>query len=218
MAKMAKPAAAAPSKNAKSGDKAPRGGRRADAVRNRQHVLDVAQKVFAEAGLSAPIDEIAKRAGVGVGTVYRHFPTKEALFGAILQHHMEHIAEHAEALLEKADAGAAVFELLHTMARESHKKKDFIHALGGYPSGEVKSAKKRFVAAFEALVKRAQRAKELRADVTPEDVIMLSKSVFGSGEQDEATRSRRLAVLFDGLRATASAVKVVKQAAKKRGC
>ncbi len=200
-------APATPAKTAKSGDKAPRGGRRADAVRNRQHVLEVAQAVFAEAGLSVPIDEIAKRAGVGVGTVYRHFPTKEALFGAILQHHMEHIAEHAEALLDKADAGVALFELLHTMARESHKKKDFIHALGGYPSGEVKTAKKRFVAAFEALVKRAQRAKELRPDVTAEDVIMLSKSVFGSGEQDEATRTRRLQVLFDGLKATAAAVK-----------
>ncbi|MCB9584981.1 MAG: TetR/AcrR family transcriptional regulator [Polyangiaceae bacterium] len=215
---MAKAAAAAPTKSAKSGDKSPRGGRRADAVRNRQHVLEVAQAVFAELGLSVPIDEIAKRAGVGVGTVYRHFPTKEALFGAILQHHMERIADHAEALMEKADAGAALFELLHTMARESHKKKDFIHALGGYPTGEVKTAKKRFVAAFDALVKRAQRAKELRADVTAEDVIMLSKSVFSSGEQDEATRTRRLGVLFDGLRATASAVKAAKRAAKTRGC
>ncbi|MCA9626453.1 MAG: TetR/AcrR family transcriptional regulator [Myxococcales bacterium] len=212
---MAKAAAASPARSAKSGDGAPRGGRRADAVRNRQHVLEVAQKVFAEAGLSAPIDEIAKRAGVGIGTVYRHFPTKEALFGAILQHHMEHIASHAEALLQKADAGAAVFDLLRTMARESHQKKDFIHALGGYPSGEVKTAKKRFVAAFEALVKRAQRARELRPDVTAEDVIMLSKSVFGSAEQDESTRERRLRVLFDGLRATAGAIKTARSRTKK---
>ena len=71
---------------------------RADARRNRAKVLEAAEEVFASEGLAVPIDEVARRAGVGVGTVYRHFPTKEALFEAIVVARLEALVERAEEL------------------------------------------------------------------------------------------------------------------------
>src|SRR5580704_7958811 len=77
---------------------------RVDARQNRERVLDVAKAVFSAEGLDVPIDEIARRAGLGVGTLYRHFPTKGALFQAIVLGRMEHLVEEARALAEAPDA------------------------------------------------------------------------------------------------------------------
>ena len=82
---------------------------RADARRNRARVLEVAQQVFAEEGLAVPIDEIARRAGVGVGTVYRHFPTKDALFEAIIVERLCAVGEAARELARRPGAGRAFF-------------------------------------------------------------------------------------------------------------
>src|SRR5260370_4133101 len=80
---------------------------RADARRNRARVLEVAQAVFATEGLAVPIDEIARRAGVGAGTVYRHFPTKEALFEAIVISRVERLTEEGGSLASAEDPGPA---------------------------------------------------------------------------------------------------------------
>src|SRR5438876_7565800 len=79
---------------------------RADAQRNRAKVLAAAQEAFAAEGIAVPLDEIARRAGVGAGTVYRHFPTKEALFEAVIADRLEHFAEHATSLGTAEDSGA----------------------------------------------------------------------------------------------------------------
>src|SRR5258706_15826829 len=92
---------------------------RADAQRNRQRVLTVAESVFAKEGLTVPIDVVAARAGIGVGTVYRHFPTKEALFAAIVTDRVEALAADARQALEEDDPGAALFAFLPTMPERS---------------------------------------------------------------------------------------------------
>src|SRR6476646_1143120 len=88
---------------------------RADAARNRARVLEVAYETFAADGLSVPIDEIARRAGVGAGTVYRHFPTKEALFQAVIADRMRHRIDDGRALLESEQPGQALFSFLKSM-------------------------------------------------------------------------------------------------------
>jgi len=85
---------------------------RADAARNRAAILETAYEVFAEQGLAVPIDEIARRAGVGAGTVYRHFPTKDALFRAIVVDRVERMVEHAEGLAAEREPGEALFAFL----------------------------------------------------------------------------------------------------------
>ena len=88
---------------------------RADAARNRARVLEVAYETFAAEGLSVPIDEIARRAGVGAGTVYRHFPTKEDLFRAVVEDRLRSIVDEGRALLDTEDAGEALFIFLRSM-------------------------------------------------------------------------------------------------------
>lgn len=85
---------------------------RADAARNRARVLEVAYQTFAADGLSVPVDEIARRAGVGAGTVYRHFPTKEALFQAVIADRMHRIIDKGHALLKSKHPGDALFAFL----------------------------------------------------------------------------------------------------------
>src|SRR3984885_11301949 len=91
---------------------------RADARRNRARVLEVAAQVFAAEGLSVPVHEIARRAGVGTGTVSRHFSAKEDLYEAILLSRMEQLARQADALARTEDPGTAFFTFFGTLVRE----------------------------------------------------------------------------------------------------
>src|SRR3954470_15646330 len=91
---------------------------RADAVRNRERVLEVAYETMAAEGLSVPIDEIARRAGVGAGTVYRHFPTKESLLGAVVQDRLEHMVAYGRDLLASNAPGDALFAYIKSMVTE----------------------------------------------------------------------------------------------------
>ncbi len=102
---------------------------RADARRNRAKVLVAAEEVFASEGLSVPIDEVARRAGVGVGTVYRHFPTKEALFEAIVIARLEALVERAEELCAADDPGTALFTFISELVDLAVKKKDLTDEL-----------------------------------------------------------------------------------------
>src|ERR1700724_1543375 len=88
---------------------------RADAAPNRARVLEVAYEMFAAEGLAVPIDEIARRAGVGAGTVYRHFPTKEDLFRAVIADRLSQIVDAGRALLTSGNAGEALFTFLRSM-------------------------------------------------------------------------------------------------------
>lgn len=91
---------------------------RADAVRNRDRVLRVAYETFASEGLTVPVDEIARRAGVGAGTIYRHFPTKEALYAAVVEHRLQEMSDRGRQLLSSGDPGEALFAFLRAMVLE----------------------------------------------------------------------------------------------------
>ena len=107
---------------------------RADAVKNRARILEAAEEVFAANGLSAPIDLVAEQAGVGVGTVYRHFPTKEALFEAIVLTGLQELVAAATAPADDQDAGEAFYAFIRTFATKVSIKHDLVDALerGGH--------------------------------------------------------------------------------------
>jgi len=179
---------------------------RADARRNRARVLEAAEAVFAANGLSTPVEEIARHAGVGVGTVYRHFPTKEALFEAILVRRFERLAEEADSLSSASNAGTAFFELFSRMVEEAAAKKAFADALaraGVDVKAATSAAGQELLRALGALLARAQRAGAVRDDVDLEQVIVVLVGACLAAEHanlDRGLQARALAIVFDGLR------------------
>ncbi|HEY8076013.1 MAG TPA: helix-turn-helix domain-containing protein [Labilithrix sp.] len=182
------------------------GGLRADAERNRKRLLLMAERIFAEEGVGVPVDAIAKRAGMGVGTVYRHFPTKQSLFEAIVVARIMHMTERARELADARDPGAAFFEFLGTMVEHGMKKKDFIDALraGGVDvRAAATAAKAHLTEAWQLLLARAQMAGAVRDDIGLREVGALVMGAYASLEQigaDRECRARVFAVLCDGLR------------------
>lgn len=104
---------------------------RADAQRNRDRILEAAEAVFAAEGVDVPVDVIAEKAGVGVGTLYRHFPTKERLCAAILLQRLAGIPADARALADAEDPAAAFFGFLERVVREGAAKRDLVVAVTG---------------------------------------------------------------------------------------
>ncbi|MGO8875069.1 MAG: TetR/AcrR family transcriptional regulator [Acidimicrobiales bacterium] len=180
---------------------------RADSVRNRTRILEAAEEVFGSEGLAVPIDEIARRAGVGVGTIYRHFPTKEALFEAIVFHHFQRLVDTARSMADSEDAaGALFFRSLSELFALATDKRDLADALAG-AGIDVKEAagelKHELETAIAQLLARAQEEGSVRSDVSITDVMALVTSTcmnadrFGS---KTCSPERMLAVVFDGLR------------------
>ena len=141
---------------------------RADAVRNKKLIVQAARKVFATAGLAAPIDEIADRAGVGTGTLYRHFPTKEALFEAVVIGRVEDLVEEARRLLACNEPKTAFFTLLSQLVQHGDGHKDLMDALGKN-SFDLQKAVPGLLAkmwnAVGRLLRQAQKAGTVRRDV-----------------------------------------------------
>jgi AcrR family transcriptional regulator len=170
---------------------------RADAARNREKVLRAAREAFAESGYGVPLDEIAARAGVGPGTVYRHFPAKEALFEAVATARVEDLVADARSLAGSADPGGAFFGYLARAAEESAAKRDLPDAIS--IEGSLRDE---LNAALDLLLRRAQHAGAVRGDVRTPDLIVLLKGMFASlaGTSDPALRDLVFTVLADGLR------------------
>ncbi|MGO1052100.1 TetR/AcrR family transcriptional regulator [Crossiella sp. CA198] len=146
---------------------------RSDAVRNRERLLRVAYETFATEGLGVPIDEIARRAGVGAGTVYRHFPTKDALFLAIVADQFDQLIARARELAGAADPGAAFYGYFSRFIREYSTDQGLMDAFAG--SGfDIETAEPERTAEFKAalgvLLARAQQAGAVRPDVDVHDV------------------------------------------------
>lgn len=174
---------------------------RADAQRNRDNVLRAARDAFAASGFGVPVDEIAARAGVGPGTLYRHFPTKEALFEAVVSARVADLIADAQGRADADDPGAAFFGFLERIAGEAAAKRDLPDAIT--ITGSLQSDLR---AALDVLLHRAQQAGAVRAGITTGDLIMLLKGLLNTmrdvsaGELDPAMRDRLLAVITDGLR------------------
>lgn len=178
---------------------------RADAARNRASLLAAAEEESAERGLSASVADIARRAGVAKGTVFRHFPTKEDLIASIVSGHVAVLAEAAQRLADPPDAGAALLEFL-TIAADQRQRHDLTFlqsASDGDPwVTEVRDALHTHLG---VLVDRARTSGAIRADITEADVFLMMCAPIHIVENLSAPTpllwQRYLAIIFDGLRA-----------------
>jgi AcrR family transcriptional regulator len=183
---------------------------RADALRNRERIVAAAREMFVEFGAEVPFDEIARRAGVGNATLYRHFPDREALVREVVCSVMDGTSELAEAALaEVGDAFAALRRFVHAAADER------VGALCPMLSGsfdkhhpDLLAARERIEALVEALMERARRAGQLRSDVAVGDLMValsqLTRPLPGTGclGMDRFVH-RHLQLFLDGLQAPA---------------
>jgi AcrR family transcriptional regulator len=177
---------------------------RADARRNRDRVLEAAFAAFASEGLSVPVHEIARRAGVGTGTVSRHFPTKESLFAAVFVSRVEWLVSLARQLSETADAGDAFFELFAAIVAEGAANRGLADALTGAGfdiKGAVSGPERDVAGALADLLARAQQAGSVRADIDAADVMALVAGCLARqpDRDDPAARDRLVAVVCTGL-------------------
>lgn len=176
---------------------------RADAARNRARVLEVAYETFAAEGLSVPIDEIARRAGVGAGTVYRHFPTKEALFAAVIEDRMQHLVDVGHALLKSDGPGEALFTYLRSIVLGATDR-GLVDALAGVgidiPS-VAPDAEDAFLAMLSDLLRAAQDAGTARPDIGVREVKSILVGCQAMEAYNSALADRVTEVVVDGLRA-----------------
>jgi AcrR family transcriptional regulator len=182
---------------------------RADARRNRERLLAVAEEVFATKGTGASTEEIARQAGVGIGTVFRHFPTKEALLAAVFLGRLERLGEQARALSAAAEPGPAFFNFFTLVVDQASVKNTFADALeqaGVDVEGVTSGVSGQLGAVLGELLRRAQAAGAVRGDLGVAELKALlvgaSRAVEYAGDPD--TRSRTLAVFLDGLRPTST--------------
>ena len=179
---------------------------RADARRNREAVLKAAKSVLAKCGPEAQMDDIARKAKVGVGTVYRHFPTKEALIQALMVERFEQITRFVEAGLDDPDPWHGFVESLWQGAQLGANDRA-ISALFGQRVAQlaaVQAATTRLNAAAAELIRRAQAAGTMRPDVTVEDVPVFMCGIMQAMHQfdrDPEAWRRHLQLVVDGLRA-----------------
>ncbi len=180
--------------------------KRSDARRNREAVLVAAEAEFSRAGLKVPIEAIAKRAGVGVGTVCRHFPTKQALIEAVLTAMYESLLSDAETALEHDDAGAAFLEFFEAVTTFQSRHRALAEQMAtdvGLPASE-ESLRLSLHDAITEIVSRAQAAGAVRADIGPADVAMLFSGVAHATSTlaplEPTLRERYMRIILDGLR------------------
>jgi AcrR family transcriptional regulator len=183
-------------------------GLRADAQRNRARVLAAAEAVFAARGITASTEEVAREAGVGIGTVFRHFPTKEALMEAVIVSRMQKFVAQAKALAEDeaSDPGEAFFTLLALAVDQSAAKNAVAAALADAGidlmvlTSPIMAEMRQ---ALATLLTRAQRAGAVRSDVGVEEVTALligAARASGAVGWDRDILTRMVTVICDGLR------------------
>lgn len=181
---------------------------RADARRNRDQVLEAAFAAFASEGLSVPVHEIARRAGVGTGTVSRHFPTKESLFAAVFVSRVEWLVSLARELGEADQPGEAFFEFFAALVAEGAANHGLAEALTG-AGFDIKAAvsgpERDVTGAMADLLARAQQGGDVRPGIDVADVLALVAGCLARQPDpgSPAARDRLVAVVCAGLRAGA---------------
>jgi AcrR family transcriptional regulator len=182
---------------------------RADARRNRERVLAVAREAFAENGVDLPMEELARRADVGVGTVYRHFPSKEALLDALLVDHFAAIAANAQEGLQRDDPWQAFTDCIRFGAERQAVDTSFCDAMfarkAASRSEAVLQVRHDLESATGELIRRCQDAGAMRKDFGPDDLPLffgaLTGAVRSAQEHPELDWRRQLEFLLDGLKA-----------------
>jgi AcrR family transcriptional regulator len=176
---------------------------RADAQRNLDRILEAASEAYAEVGPDVTMDEIARRAGVGHGTVFRRFPTKDALRAAVIRVRLEELLVRANGLLEKPDARAALEEFVWAAAEACRRDRTLfegIEQLEGF--AEVAEAKQELHDLMGRLIRRAQRAGAIRRGLDSRDIgALVGAAIQASMHAERSGAWRRyVQVVLDGLR------------------
>jgi AcrR family transcriptional regulator len=183
---------------------------RADAQRNLVRVLDAAREVFAEQGIDAPVTEIADRAGVGVGTIFRRFPTKDDLLVAVVEQRTAQLIDAADVALESDDPGGALRRFMETAAAMQISDKCWCDASSTDLFGRegIRDLVDVLVGKMGEVLTRAQTAGHVRADLRALDIPVLLLAVAKSGLmlEDAAPGAwkRYLALVLDGIRPEAA--------------
>lgn len=175
---------------------------RADAVRNRARVIDAARSCMAGRGLEVQMEEIAKSAGVGVGTVYRHFPTKDELIDALAADRFARLAELADEAMEVADPWDAFVGFMRAAAAIQTDDKALSEVLVSRPETMRRAAEGAGMRdRVGRVIGRAQEAGAVRADARPEDIPMVMCALAGAGNHPMSNPERYISLIIDGLRA-----------------
>jgi len=178
--------------------------KRADARRNRERLLAAATSAFAEQGADAPLEDIARQAGVGIGTLYRHFPTRLALQEGVFRNQVETVCARGRELAEAPSPGEAFAAWLRVLAGFLATKRGLSHALIsslGKDSELISSCGQAMRATAEQLLTRAQQAGEVRDDLTAMDVMRLMHGIGVAVEHAPGEADRMLSLMLDGMRA-----------------
>lgn len=187
---------------------------RADARRNQEQVLEAARELFVERGIDCPLEEVARRAGVGIGTLYRHFPTRQALVEAVYRSQVEALCTRAREYTGAAggsSASEALARWLEALVAFASTKRNLtismMSSLGGKNAEVVSSCSAMVREAVVPLLARAQQAGEIRPDVDVADLLKMSHAIsvaceYPSAHTDQA--QRLLTVMLDGLRSGAA--------------
>lgn len=184
---------------------------RADALRNRARLLEVADEAFTANGIDASLDDVARRAGVGIGTLYRHFPTREDLVEALIRSQTQRLLDRAGELLEADDPFDALRTWFREMLRYSARYKglatSFIEATCA-DRGRLANSCHEQTAAGAALLDRAQRLGRVRSDVTAEEVLDLVSAIALVAERGPRDNSDRLLdIALSGLQTSSGAAR-----------
>ncbi|WP_327010443.1 TetR/AcrR family transcriptional regulator [Dactylosporangium sp. NBC_01737] len=178
---------------------------RADARANRVRVLEAAEQVFGTTGVAASMEEIAATAGVGIGTLYRNFPTKEALLQAVHVNRLARLVADAEELAAAPEPGEALFGFFTLMVEQSRVKRTYVAALSeaGVDDEPVRKVGLELRHAIEGLLHRAREAGTVRPEVEiPELMALLAGACLAAEHAgwDATLQARTLQIIFTGLR------------------
>jgi AcrR family transcriptional regulator len=178
---------------------------RTDALRNRERILEVAKAAFTRQGANASLEEIAKQAGVGTGTLYRHFPTRDALIEGVYRNEVEKLAAAASRFAEKMspiEALRAWMLLLVDHIAAKHIVAPALNSIVGGPSRLYEGSRSMIQGAIDELVKRAKRSGDLRRDLDAFDLLraLIGVSHVGSGADWQQSARRLVDILIAGSR------------------
>jgi AcrR family transcriptional regulator len=178
---------------------------RADALRNRDLLLEAAKSVFSAGGPEASLEAVARTAGVGIGTLYRHFPTREALFEAVYRHEVQQLADLAERLKKETRPIEALRQWMRSIVKFVATKKGMSTALAlavSKDSDLVSYSSDRLARAIGLLMEQAIAAGEVRSDVSPEDLLRAIVAMCYTHDQPGWQNNvlRLVDIFVDGLR------------------
>jgi len=177
---------------------------RADGQRNREVIIQVAKDAFTENGAGASLDEIAKKAGVGAGTLYRHFPTRESLLGAVYEAEVNRLAESADQLCIELPPLDALRAWLLLFIDHLATKKIIAAALNGLVGGNnlIEANMSKVRASVAKMYERAMKSGDIRPDINPVDHVLAIVGVtfFGAAEDWKDSATRLVDILLAGSR------------------